>query len=46
MNVERLTEITGADFFTGVPDSQLKALCDHLFQKYGTDPRHHIIGAN
>ncbi len=46
MNVERLTEITGADFFTGVPDSQLKALCDHLFQKYGTDPRHHIIGVN
>lgn len=46
MNVERLTEIIGADFFTGVPDSQLKALCDHLFQKYQTDPRHHVIGAN
>lgn len=46
MKVERLTEIIGADFFTGVPDSQLKALCDYLFEKYKTDPRHHIIGVN
>lgn len=34
------------DFFTGVPDSQLRALCDWLISEYGTDPRHHIIAAN
>ncbi len=36
----------GADFFTGVPDSQLKALCDFLMETYGIDPEHHIIAAN
>lgn len=46
MRVERLVEIIGADFYTGVPDSQLKALCDYLFDKYGIDQRHHIIAAN
>lgn len=34
------------DFFTGVPDSQLRALCDYLIATYGTDPQHHIIAAN
>lgn len=34
------------DFFTGVPDSQLRALCDYLITTYGTDPHHHIIAAN
>lgn len=34
------------DFFTGVPDSQLKALCDYLICTYDADPRHHIIAAN
>lgn len=34
------------DFFTGVPDSQLRALCDWLMSEYGTDPRHHVIAAN
>ncbi|MCI8464452.1 MAG: phosphonopyruvate decarboxylase [Lachnospiraceae bacterium] len=46
MDVRRLIELTGADFFTGVPDSQLKALCNYLMDTYGTDPKHHIIGAN
>jgi len=46
VKVERFAEIIGADFYTGVPDSQLKALCDFLTAKYGTDPRHHIIAAN
>ena len=46
MNVERLTKIIGADFYTGVPDSQLKALCNYLMNIYGIDPRHHIIAAN
>lgn len=34
------------DFFTGVPDSQLRPLCDYLIDTYGIDPKHHIIGAN
>lgn len=34
------------EFFTGVPDSQLKALCDYLMDIYGIDPKHHIIAAN
>ena len=46
MKAERFFEIIGADFYTGVPDSQLKALCDLLMDKYGTDPLHHVIAAN
>jgi len=46
MKVEKLVEIIGSDFFTGVPDSQLKALCDYLMDTYGIDPHHHIIAAN
>jgi len=46
MNAETLVKITGADFFTGVPDSQLKALCNYLMSEYGIDPKHHIIAAN
>lgn len=46
MRVERFLEIIGADFYTGVPDSQLKALCDYLMNTYGIDKKHHIIAAN
>ena len=46
MKVEIFTEILGSDFYTGVPDSQLKALCNYLINTYGTDPMHHIIAAN
>ncbi len=46
MKVERLFEIIGSDFYTGVPDSQLKALCNYLMSKYGIDKKHHIIAAN
>ncbi len=46
MKVEKLVEIIGSDFYTGVPDSQLKALCNYLIDRYGIDPKHHIIGAN
>ena len=46
MDVQKLVEVTGASFFTGVPDSQLKALCDYLINTYGTDPKYHIIAAN
>lgn len=34
------------DFFAGVPDSQLKALCSFLMDRYGLDPAHHVIAAN
>lgn len=33
-------------FYTGVPDSQLKALCNYLMDTYGIDSKHHIIAAN
>ena len=46
MKAEKLAEIIGSDFFTGVPDSQLKALCNYLMNTYGIDPKHHIIAAN
>lgn len=46
MNVGKLVEIIGSDFYTGVPDSQLKALCNYLMDRYGIDPKHHIIAAN
>lgn len=29
-----------------MPDSQLKALCEYLLDRYGLDPRHHVIAAN
>lgn len=35
----------GVDFFTGVPDSQLKSLCDYLLKTYGISEKH-IITAN
>ena len=46
MKVEKLVQIIGADFYTGVPDSQLKALCNYLMDRYGIDPEHHVIAAN
>lgn len=46
MKVEKFVEILGADFYTGVPDSQLQALCNYLMKRYGIDSRHHIIAAN
>lgn len=46
MRVEKFVEILGSDFYAGVPDSQLKALCNYLINTYGTDGVHHIIAAN
>ncbi len=46
MKVNQFIETIGADFYTGVPDSQLKALCNYLIDTYGTDPKHHVIAAN
>ncbi len=46
MKIEEFAALLGADFYTGVPDSQLKALCNYLMDEYGTDPAHHVIAAN
>lgn len=46
MQVEKLEKIIGSDFYTGVPDSQLKPLCDYLMHRFGIDRNHHIIAAN
>lgn len=36
----------GIDFYTGVPDSFLKGLCDELFARFGTDSPSHIVAHN
>ncbi len=46
MKVDALVDIIGSDFYVGVPDSQLKALCDFLMRKFGIDKKHHLIAAN
>ncbi|MBE5822582.1 MAG: phosphonopyruvate decarboxylase [Butyrivibrio sp.] len=46
MRVEVFLEMIKSDFYTGVPDSQLKALCDYLIDTYGINPEHHVIAAN
>ena len=37
MQVQKFVEIIGAEFYAGVPDSQLKALCNYLINTYGID---------
>lgn len=39
-------EQAGIDFFTGVPDSQLKGLCDLLYVRYGVHSPYHLVAAN
>lgn len=46
MNIQNFVKTLNADFYTGVPDSQLKPLCDYLMNTYGIDRKHHIIAAN
>ena len=46
MRVEDFIKILGAEFYTGVPDSQLKALCDYLTKNFGVESSRHIIAAN
>lgn len=46
MRVEEFVNILNADFFTGVPDSQLKALCNWLIDRYGVNGVNHVIAAN
>ena len=46
MKVDEFIKALKADFFTGVPDSQLKALCNYLIFMYGVNGTNHIIAAN
>ncbi len=46
MDVKDFVKKLEADFYTGVPDSQLKPLCNYLMAEYGIDPKHHVIAAN
>ena len=45
MQVIDFVKILNSDFYTGVPDSQLKALCNYLINTYGIS-NNHIITAN
>lgn len=45
MNVCDFLKELNADFYTGVPDSQLKALCNYLIDNFGISSKH-IIAAN
>ena len=49
MNASILVDVlmdSGIDFFTGVPDSFLKGLCDELYSRFGTESVHHIVAHN
>lgn len=46
MKIENFVNALNAEFWCGVPDSQLKPLCDYLMNTYGIDKNHHIIAAN
>lgn len=41
----KLDFLKNFDFFTGVPDSQLKPLCDFLMSTYGIG-KHHLVAVN
>lgn len=45
MKVQELIQELGCDFYTGVPDSQLKELCNFLMEEKGISAQH-IIAAN
>ena len=36
----------GVNFYTGVPDSQLKGLCDTLYDLFGVNSARHVVAAN
>jgi phosphonopyruvate decarboxylase len=43
--LQNLQEHLNVDFYTGVPDSQLKALCDTLYREFSLGDRH-VVAAN
>ena len=46
MQVETFVNMLNVDFYTGVPDSLLKPLCNYLMDAYGIDSKNHMIAAN
>ena len=46
MNVSDFLSALGAEFFTGVPDSKLRPLVDHLMDTYGAHSPAHVIAVN
>jgi len=46
MDVKELVKTLNSDFYAGVPDSQLKALCNYLIYTYGVNGKNHVIAAN
>lgn len=46
MKVVDFVKVINKSFYTGVPDSQLRSLCDYLMNTYGINSKHHIIAAN
>lgn len=45
MNITNFLQVLNKEFFVGVPDSQLKLLCDYLYNIYGIG-KEHIIANN
>lgn len=45
MQIKKFLDIIGVEFYTGIPDSKLKPLCNYLIHEYGISD-HHIICAN
>lgn len=46
MKAKEFIEAIDSSFYTGVPDSLLRPLCDTIMSAYGNDPAHHIVAAN
>ena len=46
MEVREFVRILNSQFYTGVPDSLLKPLCNYLMRTYGIDKNKHLIAAN
>ena len=39
-------EELGVGFVTGVPDSQLKSVCEEVYCRYGINSKRHIVAVN
>ena len=46
LQAEDFLRLTGAEFFTGVPDTVLQPLTDALMMQYGENPQKHVLAAN
>lgn len=46
MKIQSFVKALNVDFWSGVPDSLLKPLCDYLMNTYGIDPKRHVVAAN